>query len=202
MVINKEIYMKKILLVFILILSGSLLYGKARIKIPTYEDLDGKVDIVTSYDEFDQITWYQPKCIPDDKDVRILYSTPQLYCYIGFKKSSGNDVNMKWLRLKTMYTDKSWLFIDTLYLLYDGTVKKITLNKYKDIKTEVGYLGFIHETIDIIVDDDLMYFLEQLSQGKDVKIRYSGSEGYVDYKIYTIDKKALKIIIDKYKELD
>lgn len=105
------------------------------------------------------------------------------------------------MRLKTIYTDRNWLFIDTLYLLCDGTVKKITLNR-EDTETDVGGSGFIHETIDILVDDNLMYFLEQFSQGKDVKMRYSGSKGNRDYIINTIDKKAIKIIIDKYKELD
>ena len=187
--------MKRILLIFAFILCDSLLYSQY-----ISEDVDGKVNIINSYDEFTQITWYKPKCIPDNKEKRIYY-TPDLYCYIGVKKSSKIDVNIKWLRLKTIYTAKNWLFIDTLYLLCDGTVKEITLNR-EDTETDVGDSGYIYETIDILVDDNLMYFLEQVSQGKNVKMRYSGSKGSRDYIINTIDKKAIKIIIDKYKELD
>ncbi|WP_297278098.1 hypothetical protein [uncultured Brachyspira sp.] len=178
--------MRKFLLMLFLLFSFSFFaYGQDT-------DVDGTVTVEETYDEFTQITWYEPKYV-SDKDSTYF---PNISCYAGRQGESNI------LRLKIMYMGKSWLFIESFYLLYDGVVKKVNFDKYEDYDSNVGQTGNVFEYIDIYVDEELMNFLENFSQGKNTKMRLDGKSSYKDYVVDTISKKAIKIIIDKYKELN
>ena len=112
--------MRKFLLMLFLLFSFSFFaYGQDT-------DVDGTVTVEETYDEFTQITWYEPKYV-SDKDSTYF---PNISCYAGRQGESNI------LRLKIMYMGESWLFIESFYLLYDGVVKKVN---FKRILKENNY---------------------------------------------------------------
>ncbi len=112
------------------------------------------------YDDVSGITWYYNPYF-------VHYNSKNLTSiYIG------QQDNSVWLRLKMSYSGDNWIFFKNAYLSYDGNTKEIYFDEYRDKKTEVDY--GVEEWIDVPVNSSILTFLENMVNGKTVKMRLSG----------------------------
>lgn len=162
---------------FILVINFCLMVSYSNI----YAD---DVYIEESYDEFTQITWYTPES--DEWQ--------NIYVYIGVKEE------LNWMRLVVKYNEKDWIFFESVYLLYDQNVKKINFD-YSDKESKVSDYGYVLEYIDISINDDLINYLDNFSKADVSKMRLSGQFNK-DIVITDLEKKGIRLIIDKYKEIN
>ncbi len=169
-------------LLIIIILFNSLLHSQ--------DKYQRNVEISIEYDDFENITWYKPD-FPEL--VGGGYRPITLYSYIGYKE------NNCWLRLVFKYESNSYLFIKNIILLYNGNKQELQID-FKD-KREQIVNGGILETVDILVDDDLLKYLESYSKSDNAKLRFVGMNYYYNYEVMEIEKQGLQVVINKYKEL-
>lgn len=111
----------------------------------------------------------------DDVSGDTWYSNPYFTHYTNTNLTSlyiGQSGSSVWLRLQMSYYGDDWIFFETAYLSYDGQTKVIEFDKYKDKETD--HDSSVWEWIDIRVDDDLLAFLREMSNGKSIKMRLSG----------------------------
>lgn len=168
--------MKKIILYLsiVLLLITNFLYSQ-------------EVTIDEEYDAFEDRTWYTPNFDAFDR-----YSN--IYLYIGKKK------DIIYLRLVAVYRSDDWLFLRKLILLHDGKRKEIEIS-YNNRDSKVLNGGRIRETADILVNDELLEYLESYSKSSNAKLRYSGEKYYDDIDVKDMDMQGLRLILNKYKEL-
>lgn len=114
------------------------------------------------YDDVSGITWYKPKTFVHYNDANLTS------LYIG-KKEYGTP----WLRLKMSYKGDDWIFFESAYLSYDGNTRQVFFDRY-DEKESDNSGGEVWEWIDVSVDDDLLSFLKEMVNGKQLKMRLSG----------------------------
>lgn len=134
----------------------------------------------SEFDDVQNITWYYNTYFTHYNN------TNHVSVYMGKSERSV------WLRLKMSYEGDNWIFFDKAYLSYDGHTKQILFNEYQDKKSDNGYGGQVWEWIDVSVDDDILYFLRQLVNGKSVKMQLSGKYG----KTHTLSANEIKGIKD------
>lgn len=131
-------------------------------------------------DDINGITWYQNPYF-------VHYNNSNhISVYIG-KRSDSKP----WLRLKMSYYGNGWIFFDSAYLSYDGNTKEIYFNEYNDKKSEND--SSCWEWIDVGVDDITLQFLQNMIEGKSVKMRLSGK--------YTKDKVLTSSEINGIKDV-
>ncbi|MDO9593810.1 MAG: hypothetical protein Q7J19_02325 [Lutibacter sp.] len=146
-------------------------------------------------DKLENITWYQDK------------TSPQYINYNGFFLYIGDSgYNYPTLRLRIQYKDNDWLFIEKYIIYVDGLKYKTIETKYGDVKRDNGS-GGVWEWIDISIDkyneDDVNDFdvIRAMINGKDVKIKFIGSQ-YSKVKTITKEQKnALKNVLEVYEVL-
>lgn len=145
-----------------------------------------KIELTTTYDEFQDVTWIEPNF--DNYE-----GYPIIYAYIGHQNEEY------WLRLVAQYKSSDWIFFEQLILLHNGIRKVIKFNYSQ--KTSKVVSGGIYEAIDIQVDADLLEYLEEYSLSTNSKLRFYGDKYYADRDIGEFELQALQVVINKYKEL-
>lgn len=71
------------------------------------------------------------------------------------------------------YKGDDWIFFESAYLSYDGNTRQVFFDRY-DEKESDNSGGEVWEWIDVSVDDDLLSFLKEMVNGKQLKMRLSG----------------------------
>ncbi|HBZ67574.1 MAG TPA: hypothetical protein DEO70_12120 [Bacteroidales bacterium] len=141
------------------------------------------------YDDVNEITWYRDK------------SSPAFVNYNGFYVYIGQTNGSKpWLRLAIQYASDDWLFIESYIIKVDGKTFTISEDSYGEIKTDNGS-GGIWEWLDRKVGSSEYEIIKAVSQGKEVKIRFSGKDYHKDKTITEQQKTALRNVLDAYEAL-
>lgn len=112
------------------------------------------------FDDVSGVTWYTNPYFTHYNN-RNLCSL-----YIG---QQGNQV---WLCLKMSYYGDSWIFFDSAYLSYEGNTYKIPFNEYEDKKSDSDTETW--EWITVVVNNDLLQFLQKAIKSDNIKMRLSG----------------------------
>lgn len=137
----------------------------------------------------------------DDVSGQIWYQNPYFTHYNNSNLTSiyiGQSDSNVLLRLKMSYYGDSWIFFKNAYLYYDGNTLEIPFNEYQDKKTENDSSTW--EWIDVGVSSDMLAFIREMANGKDVKMRLSGK--YTETrKLSTNEMKAIKDILLAYDVL-
>jgi hypothetical protein len=143
----------------------------------------------TKYDDIREVTWYRDKTSPQYTNYN------GFYAYIG--KAEGNR---PWLNLSIQYAAADWLFIKKYTIKVDGQTYTITEDSYGEIKRDNGS-GGIWEWLDRKVGYAEYEIIKAVAYGKDVKIRFSGTDYYEDKIITDQQKTALRNVLDAYEAL-
>lgn len=137
----------------------------------------------------------------DDVSGQTWYENPYFTHYTNSNLTSiyiGQSNSNVWLRLKMSYYGDSWIFFENAYLSYDGKTLNIPFDQYQDKKTENDSSTW--EWIDVRVSDDMLTFIRQMVNGKDIKMRLSGK--YTKTRnLSTNEIKAIKDILLAYDVL-
>ncbi len=113
------------------------------------------------YDDVEGITWYYNPYFTHYNN------TNHVSLYIG-KRDNGDA----WLRLKMSYEGESWIFFTNAYLSYDGNTLEIPFNEFADKKSDNNTR--VWEWIDVPVTTEIYGFIQQMVEGKSLKMRLSG----------------------------
>jgi len=130
----------------------------------------------------------------DKTSPRYVNSQTNFYVYMIQRKNS-----LPSLRLIIQYVADDWLFIDKYIIKVDDKTYEITENSYGEIKTDSG--GGIWEWFDRSVGRKELQIIKAVANGKNVKIRFSGSQYYKDRTISSKEKLALRNVLDAYEAL-
>lgn len=140
--------------------------------------------LVKQFDDISGITWYYNPYFTHYNNTNLMS------IYIGQK---GTDV---WLRLKMSYEGDNWIFFENAYLSFDGYTKTILFNEFDEKETDNGS-GRVWEWIDVSVDEELLTYLKQMSNGSSLKMRLSGK--YTHTRILTeVEKEGLQDVLLAY----
>lgn len=136
-------------------------------------------------DEFEDITWVQPKSRPPYRN--------QNGAYIYFSKNSTGVGN---LRFVMQYAAEDWLFIDGVKFIIDGkTFEYYTGDWERD--NDSG----IWEWSDQQLSKNNMALIESIANGKVVKYRLNGRQYYKDKTMSANTIKSIKNTLEYYKAL-
>lgn len=138
------------------------------------------------YDDINHITWYY---------------NPYFTHYNNSNHTSiyiGQNDNTVWLRLRMSYEGDDWIFFTSAYLSYDGNTKYIPFDEYREKKTDNNTR--VWEWIDVGVDDDLISYLNNMVNGKNVKMRLSGKYTHTR-NLTSTEIKAIKDVLLAYDVL-
>lgn len=139
------------------------------------------------HDDMLGITWYYEITSP-----RFL-NTSAVFLYIG---DNGQDY---WLRFRVQYSGQDWLFIANLLFRTDGALHEVG-TPYNTVKREVGY-GYVCEWYDCAIDDSILEIARALAEADDAKMRYQGQNHYLDRRISSTEKRALRSLLEAYDAL-
>lgn len=158
-------------------------------------------EIVSRYDEMEDITWYHPKNCKNQKawnrnDDGIIddgadgnwNSDCAVYAYIG-----GRD-NHVWTRFYCGVESSSWLFLEKLIFLRNDE-GRIEIPVGFEKKSEVLYGGHIKEWVDLSVDKVLNANLLLIGMADRVKMRFSGSRRNEDFILTPKERKDILTIL-------
>jgi hypothetical protein len=112
------------------------------------------------------------------------------YIYIGI-----ND-NAIFLRTVSIYGDLNWIFMEKAILLIDDDTYEYSLGK---VKRDVNG-RYVKERSDVIVDDDLLVKLRNITESSEVSIRLKGKK-IKDKRLSKKTKMGIIQIIDLYDKL-
>lgn len=124
------------------------------------EKLEAVNKLKSNFDDVTGTTWYYNPYFTHYNN-RNLCSL-----YIGKK---GHQV---WLCLKMSYYGDSWIFFEHAYLSYNGNTYNIPFNEYEDKESDSDTKTW--EWITILVNDDLLKFLQMAIKSDNIKMRLSG----------------------------
>lgn len=96
------------------------------------------------------------------------------------------------------YEGDDWIFFTSAYLSYDGNTKYIPFDEYREKKTDNNTR--VWEWIDVGVDDDLISYLNNMVNGKNVKMRLSGKYTHTR-NLTSTEIKAIKDVLLAYDVL-
>jgi hypothetical protein len=191
------LYIKKIiknkigflaLIFFVLFLSLSLFSS----------DFEKKYNLKSQIDKKNGIIWYKHK--------KSSGGSTKIYPYIG-KKIEGNQCL---LRMVILYRGPDNLFVKEYIFTVDD--EKYSLTPRNTIQTvEMGENPVggnpntasrgICEVYDVAANQEEFDLMEKISTARTVKLRYNGVKGYKRVKIHNSSKKAIKDVLDAFKEL-
>jgi len=137
-----------------------------------------------TYDEFQNVTWYQSPSSPRYR------SSNAFYVYFGVE--SGSKLP---LRLVMQYFSSDWLFIQEAKINIDGSIYTIDNTDWeRDNDSDIW------EWSDELLDRrDL---IEKIIKSKSAIIRYEGRQYYDNRTISSSQKLALKQVLEAYDALD
>ena len=134
-------------------------------------------------DEFQDVTWVEPKKMPSYRNRNGIYT------YFAMKDNKPSN-----FRFVFQYYNEDWLFIKSMIFNIDGENITITPKMERDCGD-----GMIWEWCDIPINyrvETNGVFIEKLANAKTVKIRLNGSQ-YYDTKVMT--KEQIQTIKDTYE---
>lgn len=141
-------------------------------------------------DEISGTTYYFDKYSPKYINT---YST--VYAYIGDSKNKKPS-----LRLKIIYVDNDWLFVEKFTIKADDDVFHIEEKRYGEIERDNGS-GGIWEWLDREVTEREMTVIQSIIESKNAVIRFKGKHYHSDKKISEAEKKALSNIVLVYEDM-
>lgn len=146
----------------------------------------------TSYDQVQQLTWYQHKTQPQYTDIRTY-----VYPYIG-RSDDGNT----WLRVVLNYTDAQtdagWIFFTKVIFSVDGenTTKTFSYNDIlRDNDTEVW------EVADFEPNASEIELLRSIANSTQTIVRFQGDNYYEDHIVTDEEKSAITDVLTAYDYL-
>lgn len=142
--------------------------------------------LVETYDSAEGITWYQPKAMPEFIDERSF-----IMPYLGQK--SGKT----WVRLVLNYAGVEWLNFNSVSITIDGV---LYYQPFGPLTVEKGdKSGNLWETADFLTGTADLVLLEDIADSETTVVRFEGPEHYYDLTVSTIDKKAIRQVLDAYE---
>lgn len=182
--------MRKIYLVIVLLFSSQLIYPS---------DIEKKYNLKSQLDKKNGIVWYKHK--------NNTGTNSRVYLYFGKKQ----DTDQFFLRMVIAYNAPSRLIIEEYKFTIDDeehVVKPRDVVRTIEARTNRGRMDEpsdesvgICEYYDIGINKEEFELMEKLSSAKTVKLRYIGVKGYKRVKIHNSSKKAIKDVLDAFKEL-
>ncbi len=142
--------------------------------------------LVKSYDSAEGITWYQPKAMPEFIDERSF-----IMPYLGQKSDKT------WVRLVLNYAGVEWLNFENVTVTIDGEAYE---QPFGQLTVEKGdKSGNLWETADFLAGNADLVLLESIMNSKTTVVRFEGPEKYFDLTVSTIDKQAIRQVLDAYE---
>ena len=138
------------------------------------------------YDKIDGITWYTHPNSP-----KYINSRTTTYLYLGVP-----DEGDAFLRLKTTYSSDAWLFVRSVEAFVDGETYTLTSSGFdqdSDIK--------IWEWKDEKPTVAQISTLTKMAEGREVILRFKGTQYRKDKTLSKADKSALKAILKTYGDI-
>ncbi len=180
---------KASIIIFVLLFSISLLSS----------DFEKKYNLKSQIDKKNGIIWYKHKNNTE--------TNSRVYLYFGKKQ----DADQFFLRLVIAYYAPSRLIVEEYKFTIDDeehVVKPRATVRTIDVKTNRARMDQdsdvstgICEIYDIAINKEEFELMEKLSQAKTVKLRYEGVKGFKRVKIHKSSKKAIKDVLNAFKEL-
>jgi hypothetical protein len=180
---------KACIIIFVLLFSISLLSS----------DFEKKYNLKSQIDKKNGIIWYKHK--------NNTGTNSRVYLYFGKKQDADKFI----VRMVIAYYAPSRLIVEEYRFTIDGeehVVKPRDTIRTKDIKTNRARMDQdsdvstgICEIYDIAINKEEFELMEKLSQAKTVKLRYEGVKGFKRVKIHKSSKKAIKDVLNAFKEL-
>jgi hypothetical protein len=177
------------IIIFVLLFSVSLLSS----------DFEKKYNLKSQIDKKNGIIWYKHK--------NNTGTNSRVYLYFGKKQ----DADQFFLRLVIAYYAPSRLIVEEYKFTIDDeehVVKPRTTVRTIDVKTNRARMdqdsdenAGICEIYDVAINKEEFELMEKLSQAKTVKLRYEGVKGFKRVKIHKSSKKAIKDVLNAFKEL-
>jgi hypothetical protein len=162
-------------------------------------DIEKKYKLKIQVDKKNGIVWYKHK--------NNTGTNSRVYLYFGKKQ----DVDLYFLRMVIAYYAPSRLIVEEYRFTIDDeehVVKPRDTVRTKDLRTsrasmnqDIDESAGICEIYDIAINKEEFELMEKLSQANTVKLRYNGVKGYKRVKIHTSSKKAIKDVLNAFKEL-
>jgi len=163
-------------------------------------DFEKKYKLKSQIDKKNGIIWYKHK--------NNTGTNSRVYLYFGKKQ----DADQFFLRMVIAYYDPSRPIVEEYRFTIDdeehvvkprATVRTIDLKTNRvrmDDQTSDESAG-ICEFYDVAINQEEFELMEKLSNAKTVKLHYNGVKGYKRVKIHNSSKKAIKDVLDAFKEL-
>lgn len=146
------------------------------------EALVGKLNVET--DRISGTTWYTHPTKP-----RFVDDRSTVWLYIG-RKGDGRPT----LRLRTNYTNDSWLFVHSVLAFHDGVTEPLTSGYFeRDHDTEIW------EWLDEIPSEYQIGLLRDLSEADEAILRFEGAQYHDDATLSQRDKDAIRDVLDAYE---
>jgi hypothetical protein len=187
--LKERIELRKLYLVVFLLFLSQLLF-------PT--DIEKKYKLKTQVDKKNGIVWYKHKNNSG--------TSSRVYVYFGKKQ----DADQYFLRMVIAYYATKRLIVEEYTFTIDDeehVVKPRDLVRTVDVRTNRARMDEpsdesvgICEYYDIAINQEEFELMEKLSNAKTVKLRYNGVKGYKKVKIHNSSKKAIKDVLDAFKE--
>ena len=162
-------------------------------------DIEKKYKLKTQLDKKNGIVWYKHK--------NNTGTNSRVYVYFGKKQ----DADQYFLRMVIAYYAPSRLIVEEYRFTIDDeehVVKPRDVVRTIDVRTSRGRMdepsdesAGICEFYDIAINQEEFDLMEKLSNAKTVKLRYNGVKGFKRVKIHNSSKKAIKDVLDAFKEL-
>lgn len=182
--------MRKIYPVIFLLFLSQLLYPS---------DFEKKYKLKTQVDKKNGIVWYKHK--------NNTGTNSRVYLYFGKKQDADQFI----LRMVIAYYAPSRLIVEEYRFTIDDEEHVVSPRdtvRTKDVKTNRARMdqdsdesAGICEIYDVAINKEEFELMERLSNAKTVKLRYNGVKGFKRVKIHNSSKKAIKDVLNAFKEL-
>ncbi|MBQ7089593.1 MAG: hypothetical protein IJN82_00575 [Clostridia bacterium] len=139
----------------------------------------------SSYSSADGITWYQPKAMPEFIDERS-FIMPYL----------GRTDDTFWVRLVINYVGKEWIYFDEVTVVVDGEEYDDVLEDFPVERDSEGELAW--ETADFMAGNDDLILLKSIADSDTAVIRFEGEKESFDLTVSSIDKQAIRQVLEAY----
>lgn len=140
----------------------------------------------SKYDQFDEVTWYEPQCAPK------YINANAFYIYIGKNEYTS------WLRWKMVYFGDDWIFFDKIIINVDGENYTKTFD-YSEVNRDNN--ADVWEYVDISVSNSDQELLEKIANSKKTTIRFQGDQHHYDREITQNEKYGITDVLTAYKGL-
>ena len=180
---------KASIIIFVLLFSVSLLSS----------DFEKKYNLKSQIDKKNGIIWYKHK--------NNIGTNSRVYLYFGKEQDADKFI----IRMVIAYYAPSRLIVEEYRFTIDGqehVVKPRDTVRTKDLRTSRAHTdqdsdesAGICEIYDVAINKEEFELMEKLSQAKTVKLRYNGVKGFKRVKIHKSSKKAIKDVLNAFKEL-